>query len=30
MLFLLIVTLPYAADRVTATDAPAVAQRRAA
>jgi hypothetical protein len=24
------VTLPYAADRVTATDAPAVAQRRAA
>jgi O-antigen ligase len=30
MLFLLIVTLPYAADRVTATTAPAVAQRRAA
>jgi O-antigen ligase len=30
MLFLLIVTLPYAADRVTATDAPAVAQQRAA
>ena len=30
MLFLLIVTLPYAADRVTATDAPAVAHRRAA
>jgi O-antigen ligase len=30
MLFLLIVTLPYAADRVTATTAPAVAQRHAA
>ena len=30
MLFLLIVTLPYAADRVPATTAPAVAQRRAA
>jgi O-antigen ligase len=30
MLFLLIVTLPYAADRVTATTAPAVAQRQAA
>jgi O-antigen ligase len=30
MLFLLLVTLPYAADRVTATTAPAVAQRHAA
>jgi O-antigen ligase len=30
MLFLLIVTLPYAADRVPATTAPAVAQRQAA
>jgi O-antigen ligase len=30
MLFLLIVTLPYAADRVTATDAPAVAAQRQA
>jgi putative inorganic carbon (HCO3(-)) transporter len=30
MLFLLLVTLPYAADRIPATTAPAVAQRRAA
>ena len=30
MLFLLLVTLPYAADRVTATTTPAVAQRLAA